>query len=111
MLTVLVECPVREGMTREQAMEMVRETTHVYEGYPGLVRKYVCFDFERRINYGVYLWEDRTSAEAFYAMARPIIVEQVGGEPIINYFDTLVVVDNAASEIVVDGKATAFAAA
>lgn len=104
MITVFSKYPLREGLTREQAIEEIKETIPVYKGRKGVIRKYICLDFEKRIGYGVYLWEDRKLAEEFYAMARPIIARQVGAEPEILFFDTPVIVDNATGEVIVDGE-------
>jgi hypothetical protein len=103
MITVFSKYPLREGLTREQAIEEVKETIHVYKGRKGVVRKYICLDFQKRQGYGVYLWEDRALAEAFYEMARPIIARQVGAEPEILFFDTPIIVDNSTGEVIIDG--------
>ncbi|MFM2042524.1 MAG: hypothetical protein RLY86_1100 [Pseudomonadota bacterium] len=103
MITVFSKYPLRPGLTREQAIAEIQETIHVYKDRPGVIRKYICLDWDRRVGYGVYLWSDRALAEKFYEMARPIIARQVGAEPEITFLDTPIIVDNASGEVIVDG--------
>lgn len=103
-VTVFSKYPLRPGLTKETALAEIQETIHVYKGREGVVRKYICLDWENRIGYGVYLWNDRAAAEKFYDFARPIIAKQVGAEPEILFFDTPVIVDNASGEVFIDGE-------
>jgi hypothetical protein len=57
---------------------------------------------------GVYLWESRTAAEAWFTEARMTwLTERFGVRPRLTWYDTHVTVDNSAGETRVDGKALA----
>lgn len=81
-------------LDRAAVIADIRKTIPVYQGRDGLVRKYVAIDWDKREGVGVYLWETREQAEAFYAFARARIREQTGSEPEITLYEAPVIVDN-----------------
>lgn len=96
MITAIVNFDLPDGMSAEQAREMFEESAPKYETVPGLVRKYYLCDAEGRVGGGVYLWEDRHSADALYEGGwRETIRARFGSEPRIAWFDTPVIVDNS----------------
>ncbi|HPF28292.1 MAG TPA: hypothetical protein P5528_09895 [Steroidobacteraceae bacterium] len=99
MITGISRFKLRPGLTKEKAIEEIHETIPVYKGRPGLVRKYICLNFEEGYGMGIYLWENRADAEKFYAFARAKIKEQTGSEPEITLLDTPVIVDNVTGEV------------
>jgi hypothetical protein len=59
------------------------------------------FDGEARQGGGVYLWKDIEAAKRWHDDAwRSKVVELYGSEPVIRYFETPFVVDNAAQDTV-----------
>ncbi|MFN3258698.1 MAG: monooxygenase [Ilumatobacter sp.] len=104
MITVFSKFQLRPELTREQAVEEIKETIAWYRGREGCLRKYICLNWEERSGYGVYLWSDRTLAEAFYAQATAEIERQTGATPEILFFDTPVIVDNTTDEVFIDGE-------
>lgn len=57
---------------------------------------------------GVYLWQDRQSAEAWFTEARIAeLTERFGARPRLTWYDTHVTVDNLKGETCVNGKALA----
>lgn len=57
---------------------------------------------------GVYLWQDRQSAEAWFTEARIAeLTERFGARPRLTWYDTHVTVDNLKGETRVNGKALA----
>ena len=57
---------------------------------------------------GVYLWDSRASAEAWFTEARIAeLAERFGARPRLTWYDTHVTVDNQAHETRVNGKALA----
>lgn len=101
MITAIVNWRVAPGVDRPTLLERFKKSIPVYKNLPGLVRKYICFDIERSQGFGIYLWETREQAEAFYKMATPIIKQETGFEPTVNLYDTPIVVDNLTGETLV----------
>jgi len=100
MITVIVNFPAPKGATLESITSAFSSTTPRYEGLPGLIRKYYLFDPEASIAGGVYLWESRAQAEAFYDQAwRDRLTEKYGVPPKINFFESPVIIDNVLEKV------------
>lgn len=106
MITVMSKFQLRPGLSREQALEEIKETIDWYRGREGCLRKQICLNWDERYGYGVYTWTDRGLAEAFYAEATGEIERQTGAKPEILYFDTPVIVDNTTNEVFIDEGST-----
>jgi hypothetical protein len=87
------------GLDRAAILADIQKTIPVYKGRDGLVRKYIAIDWDKREGQGIYLWNDRAKAEAFYAFARAKIREQTGSEPEITILEAPVIVDNVTGAI------------
>ena len=77
-----------------------------YRDVPGLIRK----DYLNGEDGGggVYLWESREAAEAWYNDDWWVwIEEKFGAKPMLTYYDHYITVDNAKGEIRVDGEPVA----
>jgi hypothetical protein len=100
MITAFVQFPVREHVTRDKARELFLATAPRYRDVPGLIRKYYLLCEDGNSVGGVYLWNSRSDAERMYSeeWAR-FIKERYGAEPSVTYFDSPVIVDNAAGVI------------
>jgi len=95
MITAIVQFPLPAGTTESDAAELFRRSAPLYQGRPGLVRKYYLYG-DGPTGGGVYLWESREAAERTYtAEWRKMIAERYGAEPRIAYFASPVIVDNA----------------
>lgn len=100
MITAFVQFEIPEGTSRDDIVKAFNTTTPKYQGLSGLVRKYYLIGEEGTAG-GAYLWESREAAEAVYtAEWRKMIAERYGSEPIISYFETPVIVDNATGDVV-----------
>jgi len=100
MITAVVQFPIRQSVTREKARELFSATAPRYREVPGLVRKYYLLSEDRSSVGGVYLWKSRADAERMYnGEWRTFIRERYGAEPTVAYFDSPVIVDNAAGLI------------
>lgn len=100
MITALVQFRIPQPVTREKARELFSGTAPKYRNVPGLVRKYYVLAEDRASIGGVYLWRSRSDAERLYDEEwRASIKQRFGSEPAVTYFDSPVVVDNAAGRI------------
>ncbi len=100
MITAIVSAPLPEGLTLEQYTENTMKIVERFRTIPGLVRKNFLFSADEGKGGGVYLWESREAAEACYAgVWRENFIKAFDVDPTIVYYDTPVVVDNAAGEI------------
>ena len=103
MITEIVTFKVPAGTTREQHSLNSEESALIWSENPDLIRKNYIFDPETGIAGGVYLWKERAHAERWHgAEWRKVIEELYGSEPESQFFETPIVVDNLASEIVRD---------
>jgi hypothetical protein len=94
--------------TEEQAIKGGTSTAPIYRGLArkGLIRKdYLNGDAGTG---GVYLWESRTAAEAWFTEERMAeLTKRFGVRPRLTWYDTHVTVDNIKGETRVNGKALA----
>jgi hypothetical protein len=92
--------------TEEQAVKGGTSTAPIYRNLAakGLIRKdYINGDAGTG---GVYLWDNRAAAEAWFTQARIAeLTERFGARPRLTWYDTHVTVDNLADETRVNGKA------
>lgn len=101
MITEIVTFKVPDGTTREQHFSNSEKTAPSWRENPDLIRKNYIFDAEKGIAGGVYLWKEKAHAEKWHgAEWREVIKELYGSEPESQFFETPIVVDNVAGEIV-----------
>jgi Putative mono-oxygenase ydhR len=101
MITEIVTFALPEGMTREDAVANFEKSAPSWRANPDLIRKNYLLDASNRIAGGVYLWKERAHAEKWHgAEFRKRVKEIYGSEPKSQFFETPVVVDNAAGAIV-----------
>ncbi len=92
--------------TQEQAIKGGTGTAPIYRdlGQKGLIRKDY-LNGETGTG-GVYLWDSRASAEAWFTEARIAdLTQRFGARPRLTWYDTHVTVDNLKNETRVDGRA------
>lgn len=101
---VVVQFPLAKRPA-EKAIAGGTSTAPTYRGLAekGLIRKdYLNGDAGTG---GVYLWESRTAAEAWFTEERVgILAEKFGAKPTLTWYDTHVTVDNLKGETRVDGQ-------
>ncbi len=102
---VIVQFPL-EKRKEEQAIAGGTSTAPTYRGLAekGLIRKdYLNGDCGTG---GVYLWESRAAAEAWFTSDRvQMLTEKFGAAPTLTWYDTHVTVDNLKNETRVNGVA------
>lgn len=103
MITAFITFKLSQGTSREDVMKAFRTSVEQLDGHSGLIRKYYLYDEDSGTAGGVYLWESREAADALYtAEWLKMITARYGSEPDIRWFETPVVLDNAAGEVVSD---------
>ncbi|MBQ0822038.1 YdhR family protein [Microvirga terrae] len=97
MITAIVRFPLPEGLSSDEVKAAYEHFAPQFRGAAGLIRKYYLLGAERTGG-GVYLWESLEAVERMYSDAwRQRIAERFGASPQIEYFDTPLVIDNAAA--------------
>ena len=96
MITAIVQFKLPKPMTVEQAEAAFNGSAPQYRGLPGLVRKYYLLSEDGGTGGGVYLWRSKADAQQLYTdeWCRSIR-ERYGCDPVVSYFESPVIVDNA----------------
>ncbi len=103
MIITVVQFKLPEPVTRDQAKDIFLNTAPKYREVEGLVRKNYLLSLDGAVAGGVYVWKSREFAESLYDdQWRAFVTEKYGSEPSVQYFETPVMVDNVAGEIIQD---------
>ncbi len=104
MITTITTFKLSKAITREQARGIFLSTAPKYQDVTGLVRKCYILSQDGTTAGGIYLWNSRADADALYTEDwREFVRGKYGTEPLVTYFESPVVVDNLAHEILSDG--------
>jgi hypothetical protein len=99
MITAIVQFDLPPDVDRQKAADTFQTIAPLYREMEGLIHKYFCFSEEGK-GAGIYLWETREAAEKIYSgVWRQRIKELYGVDPEIQFYEPLLIVDNAAGEI------------
>lgn len=103
MIITLTSFKLRAPVTRDEAVAIFRSTAPKYRDVHGLLRKhYVIADDGATVG-GIYVWQSRADADAMYTESwRAFVRGKYGTEPVVTYFDSPLLVDNVAGQIVAD---------
>jgi hypothetical protein len=103
MITALIQFKLPQPVSREKGREIFSGTAPKYRGMKGLIRKYYLLSQDGGTAGGVYLWKSKEDAERVYTEGwKQFIFDKYGALPSVTYFETPVIVDNVAGEIVTD---------
>lgn len=103
MITTLTTFTLPNPITLEEARRIFQSTAPKYREVPGLLRKTYVLSEDGRTAGGVYSWISRADAEALYTESwRTFVREKYGTDPVVTYFQSPVVVDNVAGQIITD---------
>jgi hypothetical protein len=103
MIVAIVTYAFSEPVSVKDVKRAAARGAQRYLNLPGLLRKNYCLSEDGLRASGVYVWESRARAEAFYdAEWRAAMTRQYGVAPEIVYLHSPVMVDSAAGRIVVD---------
>ena len=108
MFIAIVEIPSSAGKrTREEAIAGAKKSAPTYLGLDGLICKYYLNGDEG--GGGVYVWENREAAEAWYNDDWwPWMEERFGVRPKLTFYDHHFMVDNQAGGVRIDGELVPF---
>ena len=99
MIVAHVRFPVDFPDLKELEDKMVA-TIPKYEGLDGLIRKYYMISDDGKQAGGIYLWESREKADAWYTADWKKAMTAAWGEtPLLEYLDCPIVVDNDQSKV------------
>lgn len=105
MITEIIVFDLPAGMTREQLVANYRRSALGWQANPDLIRKNYLYDAERRQAGGVYLWRNMAAAQHARDDAwRERVCRTYGSEPVVQYFVTPLVVDNALGRTIEDAN-------
>ena len=100
MITEIVSWRLPEGMTREDVTAKFRASVPTWQANPDLIHKAFLFDQESRRVGGVYLWKTIDAAKQAHGPAFQERINAVfGAKPEFQYFETPIVIDNAAKQV------------
>lgn len=105
MIVVRVQFPVNVP-DKTDFIKKMAATTPKYEGLAGLTRKYYVMSEDDKHAGGIYLWESKEQAEAWYNEEWIMYMTEAWGEaPLLEYLDCPIVVDNEAAKVVTKNAA------
>jgi hypothetical protein len=93
MIVALVRFPLGTTLDRDVATDAFAASAVGYQTVPGLVRKHFLLGEDATTAGGIYFWESRAEADAFYNDAWRARLAAKYGEPTVDYFDAVVSVD------------------
>jgi hypothetical protein len=101
MITEIVLFRLPEGMSREDAMAKYRLSVPIWQANPDLIRKAFLYDAASRRGGAVYLWKNIEAAKRGHG---PEFQERIrstfGAQPEFQYFETPIIIDNAAHQVI-----------
>ncbi|MGY3447592.1 monooxygenase [Bradyrhizobium sp. USDA 4473] len=103
MITAVTTFRLPKPITREEARSIFLSTASIYRGVQGLFRKTYLLSEDGMTAGGIYFWNSRQEAEALYTDAwRARARDRYGADPTVSYFESPVVVDNVAEQVLSD---------
>ena len=101
MHTVIWTFNVPAGTSKAQLIETIKGSAHTYEGIPGLIRKCYGIAPDGGSLAGIYLWESREAADAFYTSDWvAMVTKRWGSPPRRQDWETPMVVESAERRLV-----------
>ncbi len=95
MIVVHVRFPIK-GVDKKEFEKKLLATAPKYEKLDGLIRKYYIMTDDGKHAGGIYLWESKAKADAWYnAEWKKYMTEAWGEPPLLEYLDCPIVVDAA----------------
>jgi hypothetical protein len=103
MIIAIIKIVLLEPVSKEQAVEIFKQSAPNYRDVDGLIHKYYILDEDGKRAGGVYLWTEKEFADRFYSQEwKTLIYQKYGVSPSITYFYSPIMVDNLVGKIVLD---------
>ena len=100
MITEIVLWHLPEGMGRDDIIAKYRASVPTWQGKADLIHKAFLFGEQSRRVGGVYLWKNIEAAKEAHGPAfQDRIQATFGATPEFQYFETSIVIDNAAKQV------------
>lgn len=101
MITEYVLFKLPAGISREDVVKGMHEVAPRWQREPELIRKTFVYEPAAGQAGAFYLWHNRAAAERAHDEAwRQRIRASYGSEPVVQYFETPLVVDNALGQLI-----------
>jgi len=101
MHTVMWTFQVPAGTAKAKLVETINATAHAYEGIPGLIRKYYGIAPDGASLVGIYLWDNKAAADAFYTPAWvAMVTKRWAAPPQRQEWETPMVVESAERRLI-----------
>ena len=101
MITEIVLWRLPDGMSKADVTAKYRASVPTWQGKPDLIHKAFLFDEASRRVGGVYLWKNIAAAKEAHGPAfQDRISANFGSKPEFQYFETPIVIDNAAKQVI-----------
>jgi hypothetical protein len=101
MITEVVLWRLPDGMSKDDVTAKFRASVPAWQSRPDLIHKAFLFDEKSRQVGGVYLWKTIEAAKEAHGPAfRERIRANFGATPEFQYFETPIVIDNQAKQVV-----------
>lgn len=105
MITEFVLFSLPAGMAREEVVAGMHEVAPRWRSEADLIRKTFVYDPAANRAGAFYLWKNRAAAEVAHGDAwRKGIRAKYGSDPEVVYFETPLVVDNAAARTIAENE-------
>ncbi|MDO6797651.1 hypothetical protein [Shimia thalassica] len=100
MITEIVQFKLPKDMPRARVIELFEATVQRWQSNGDLIRKQYLYDPATQTGGGIYLWTSLDAAKAAHDSAWCDMAEEIYGDrPGFTYFETPLVVDNAAGTV------------
>jgi hypothetical protein len=101
MHTVMWTFNVPAGTSKAQLIDTIKGSAHTYEGISGLIRKYYGMSPDGGSLVGIYLWESKAAADAFYTSEWvAMVTKRWNSPPRRQDWETPMVVESAERRLV-----------
>jgi hypothetical protein len=92
-----------QEMTRAGLIKKYRQTVPKWRENQNLLQKSYIYDPSEPLGGGIYIWKNKVAAEQWHdSKWRAQFAKRWDTEPKIEFYETLIVVDNIAQEIIED---------